>query len=295
MSGASLHFLPESLAAAMKLAASLDIPVHEIAVHHFPDGESRVHIHPVKGTAILFSSLNDPNEKLLHLAFAAATLRSDGAGRVILVAPYLCYMRQDKAFETGDAVSQRIIGDYLSRYFDRVITVDPHLHRINSLQSIFTDCQADVLSASSVIAETLAVEMDGDLLLVGPDAESLQWVGAIAKQLDVPFIVATKVRHGDRDVEVHFADAQRIREAKVVILDDLISSGMTVCRATEALLKAGAKAVEVIAVHALCSDADLNTIRAAGVSSIRSTDSVPHSTNAISLALLLRSALMEEV
>ncbi len=294
MSGASLHFLPESRDAAKKLAASLDIPVHEIAVHRFPDGESRVRVHPVKGTAILFASLNDPNEKLLHLAFAAATLRNDGATRLILVAPYLCYMRQDMAFETGDAVSQRIIGSYLSLYFDRVITVDPHLHRIDNLQSIFTDCQADALTASDLIAEDLATEMSSRLLLVGPDAESLQWVGAIAEKLDAPFIVATKVRNGDRDVEVRFADVQRIKRARAVILDDVISSGMTVCRAAEALLKAGAETVEVIAVHALCSDADLKAIRAASVSSIRSTDSVLHSTNAISLAPLLRSALREE-
>ncbi|MCC3305111.1 ribose-phosphate diphosphokinase [Sneathiella sp. HT1-7] len=294
MSAASLHFLPTSRAAAEELSARLGIRAHEIIIHRFPDGESRVRIHPVKGTAILFASLNNPNEKLLHLAFAAATLRNDGATRLILVAPYLCYMRQDMAFETGDAVSQRIIGDYLSRYFDRVITVDPHLHRIDNLQSIFSNCQADALTASGLIANSLLAKVDRSLLLVGPDAESLQWVGAIAEKLDAPFIVATKVRHDDRNVEVRFADEKKIMGANAVILDDVISSGMTVCRAAEALLKAGAKTVEVIAVHALCSDADLIAIQTAGVLSIRSTDSVPHSTNAISLAQLLCRALTKE-
>lgn len=295
MSGASVHFLPDSRAAAEELADCLSIQAHEIFIHRFPDGESRVRIFPVDGTAILFASLNDPNEKLLHLTFAAATLRKDGAKRLVLVTPYLCYMRQDRAFETGDAVSQRIIGDYLSRYFDRVITVDPHLHRIDNLQTIFTNCQADALTAGGLIAEKLATRMDSSLLLVGPDAESVQWVGAIAKKLDAPFIVATKVRHDDRNVEVRFADEKKIIGANAIILDDVISSGTTVCRAAEALQKAGAKTVEVIAVHALCGDADLIAIQTAGVSSIRSTDSVPHSTNAISLAPLLCRALTKEM
>ncbi|MCF8466400.1 MAG: ribose-phosphate diphosphokinase [Sneathiella sp.] len=294
MSIASLHFLPESREAAGKLAASLDIPAHEIAVHRFPDGESRVRIHPVRGTAILFASLNDPNEKLLHLAFAAATLRNGGAARLVLVAPYLCYMRQDMAFETGDAVSQRIIGDYLSRYFDRVITVDPHLHRIDNLQSIFTDCRADALSATGLIADALAGESQIGLLLVGPDSESKQWVSVIAEKLDSPFIVGEKVRTGDRQVAVRFAEDQEIAGARAIILDDVISSGMTVCRAAKALRETGAGTIEVIAVHALCRDGDVAAIKTAGVSRIRSTDSVPHSTNAISLAPLLSRALTEE-
>ena len=294
MSMASLHYLPESRDAAEDLAASLALPAHKIAVHRFPDGESRVRVHPVEGTAIIFTSLNDPNEKLLHLAFAAATLRSDGATRLVLVAPYLCYMRQDMAFETGDAVSQQIIGGYLSRYFDRVITVDPHLHRIDNLQSIFTECQADALSATGLIADALAREPQARLLLVGPDSESEQWVRVIAEKLHVPFIVGEKIRTGDRQVVVRFTGEQVITGTRAVILDDVISSGMTVCRAAKALREAGANTIEVIAVHALCRDGDVAAIKTAGVSRIRSTDSVPHSTNAISLAPLLCSALTEE-
>ncbi len=74
-------------------------------------------------------SLDRPNDKLIELLLAAEAARELGARHLTLVAPYLCYMRQDAAFRPGEAVSQRIDGRFLARSFDAVVTVDPHLHR----------------------------------------------------------------------------------------------------------------------------------------------------------------------
>ncbi|MEH6405177.1 MAG: ribose-phosphate diphosphokinase [Sneathiella sp.] len=296
MSNSTFHFFPENRTAALALCQRLNIPAYPIEVHKFPDGESRIQIHPTKGTAIVYMSLDNPNEKLVHLAFAANALRESGVQRIILVSPYLCYMRQDRAFHPGEAISQQVIGSFLSTYFDRFITVDPHLHRISVLQSVFPECLAESLSAAQPISDALSyLSEDKNIVFVGPDEESAQWVGAIANSLAKPFIVAKKQRRGDRNISVALPEHVDFRNVHAIIIDDVISSGATICRCAEMLLLAGAKTVEAVAVHILCKNEDLIAMKNSGVSRILSTDSIGHETNCIPLASLLAAALKEEV
>ncbi len=291
----SLHYFTADAEAANRLATELKIPACPIQLHKFPDGEGKVRVTPVEGTAIIYASLNTPNDKLIYLAFAANALRESAADRVILVAPYLCYMRQDTAFNVGEAISQKVIGAYLSIYFDRLITVDPHTHRVDDLQEVFPDCKVDTLSASMLIAETIgSIENQKSITLVGPDSESKQWVGAIADQVSLPFVVAEKLRRDDRDVDITFYDKTDIVGKHTFIIDDIISSGTTIIKCAKALTEMGALSVSVFATHALCSEADLDTILLAGVDCVHSTDSIPHSTNSIQIARLLAEALREE-
>lgn len=291
----TLHYLKGDSEAAKRLAAHMRIACHAIKIHQFPDMESRVQVEPSKGTAIVYASLNDPDKKLIHLAFAANALRNNGVNRLVLVAPYLCYMRQDKAFNTGEAISQRVIGSYLSALFDRIITVDPHLHRIDELKQVFPGCRADSLLATGPISETLYREAsESPRLLVGPDSEARQWVEAIAEKINIPFLVGQKTRLGDRSVNIELPHGADITGKHAIIVDDVISSGRTTSRCAKALLNEGAASIEVITTHILCSNNDLTMILNAGVSRIRSSDSVPHSTNAIHLAPLLADALKEE-
>ena len=100
-------------------------------------------------------SLDQPNDKLLALLFAAEALRRGGAKRLVLVAPYLCYMRQDAAFHEGEAISQKVIGRLLAGSVDRVITVDAHLHRTKNIRDVFPGIDAENLSAMPAIADAL--------------------------------------------------------------------------------------------------------------------------------------------
>ena len=155
---------------AAGLAAALGKPHGSIDVHCFPDGESRVRLPThLPDRVVFFRSLHYPNEKLLEVMLAAESARTLGAREVTLVAPYLCYMRQDKAFHPGEAVSQRIVGRFLAGLFDALVTVDPHLHRYASLDEIYS-IPARAVQAAPAIAGRLRRE--GELLLVGPDAES---------------------------------------------------------------------------------------------------------------------------
>ena len=127
MSAAIIQSLPSSSRDAARLAARLGISFHEIAIHGFPDGEIRVTATPASSVTIVYASLDRPNEKLIALTLAAEALRRGGAKRLVLLAPYLCYMRQDTAFHDGEAISQKIIGALIAGCVDRVITVDARL------------------------------------------------------------------------------------------------------------------------------------------------------------------------
>jgi ribose-phosphate pyrophosphokinase len=292
----SVQGLPSSSREAAALATRLGTPSYEIAVHAFPDGEMRVTVGQALATTIVYASLDHPNDKLVALMFAAEALRRGGARRLVLVAPYLCYMRQDTAFTAGEAISQRVVGALLARCFDRVVTVDAHLHRTPDLASVFPGIQSDNLSAIPAIAETLRKgALDPATVVVGPDAESLPWVSDLAGRLRLRHTVATKTRHGDRSVAIEFSDRACISGHPALIVDDIVSSGATIVACARALTAAGATAIDAVVTHALFPEAAHREMMSAGIRSVRSTQSVPHFTNAIALDELFNDALQGEL
>ncbi|PAY10607.1 phosphoribosylpyrophosphate synthetase [Bradyrhizobium sp. UFLA03-84] len=296
MMGAVIQWMPTSAGIGRALAEQLDAPGHEIALHRFPDGELRVTVGPAAPTTVICCSLNDPNEKLIALLFAAEALRRGGAHRLVLVAPYLGYMRQDAAFHAGEAISQRAIGDLLAKTFDRVVTVEAHLHRTATLSQVFPGLETDNLSAASAIESMLrAHTLDSTTLVVGPDTESLPWVSGLADRLGLAFAVGEKVRFGDRSVQIVFSDAARLWHRPVVLVDDIVSSGGTLFICAEALASSGVSSIDAVVVHALFPPELLNEFSRAGIRSLRSTNSVPHPTNGIALDRILADALRREV
>jgi ribose-phosphate pyrophosphokinase len=291
----AIQCLPSARTDAKLLAARLNVPIHEIALHWFPDGELRVTAGPPATTTILYAPLDRPNDKLVALLFAAEVLRREGARRLVLVAPYLCYMRQDTAFQRGEAISQKTIGRLLSETFDRVVTVDAHLHRTSKIDDVFPGIESDDLSAMSAIADTLRMSgIDPRTVIIGPDAESQAWASTLAGLLGIRWAVAEKIRHGDHSVDIAFADANAIAGRPALLVDDIVSSGGTLLACAGALLAAGAKTVDAVITHALFPPEMTRDFSQAGIRSIRSTHSVPHPTNAIPLDAIIGSALLRE-
>jgi ribose-phosphate pyrophosphokinase len=260
--------------------------------HRFPDNELRLRLPSrlPKHLAIL-RTLNQPNEKLLELLLVSQTARQLGAKHLTLVAPYLAYMRQDIAFQTGEAISQRIVGNFLASLFDAVITVDPHLHRVATLQQALPAANTMVLSAAALLSDLLATQRTCPLL-VGPDEESAQWVARAASRHGFDHAVCHKVRHGDRSVQIELPQTA-IAGRQVVLLDDMASTGQTLTDAAKLLLAAGAISVDVAVTHALFEESACPMLLAAGVSKIWSTDCIKHSSNAVSMAPDLASALLQ--
>lgn len=281
----------EGLGAAERLARRAALPCARVDTHRFPDGESLVRLPPeLPPDVIVYRSLDRPNDKLVELELVAATAPALGARRLTLVAPYLCYMRQDTAFEPGQAVSQRVIGQLLARRFQRLLTVDPHLHRVTRLEQAVPVGEAVCLSAGPLMSDWLAARDEAPLLL-GPDEESEQWVSSIAAQAGLTYGVARKQRLGDRRVRLELPDLPWAGRT-VVMVDDVASTGVTLEAAAQQLRQAGAGKIIVLVTHGLFVDDALSRLRTAGVDEIHSTDSVPHETNALYLDGLLADALV---
>lgn len=277
-----------AVAGAAADAAGLRLAVVER--HRFPDGELRLRLpEAVTARAVVWRGLHQPNEKLVELLLVARTARDLGAHYLTLVTPYLAYMRQDIAFNPGEAVSQRIVGGFLAGLFDAVITVDPHLHRVATLQEAIPVPDAVVLSGAPLLSDWVA-SLRQDVVLIGPDEESAQWVAQAAQRHGWVHGVCSKTRRGDRDVVVELP-AMAIEGRAVVLMDDVASSGHTLAQATRGLLAAGAASVDVAVTHALFAEGAVGLLHEAGVGQIWSTDCIPHPSNAVSIVPAVVEAL----
>lgn len=283
-----LFNLDSDPALGARLATQLDAETGELELHRFPDGESYLRIHSdcQDRDCVLFCNLFHPDARILTLLFTADTLRELGAARLLLVTPYLAYMRQDKRFNPGECVSSRPFARLLSSHFDGLITVDPHLHRYDSLDEIYT-LSSQVVAAAPLIADWIAANIPQPLL-IGPDAESEQWVSEVARLAGAPHQILTKQRHSDVSVEVSEPELKRWGDRTPVLIDDIISSGHTLLETLKHLHGAGMSRATCIAVHGVfAGDAYHQLLQRAD---IVTTDCIPHPSNAISVAAAVAHA-----
>jgi len=280
----------DELAQGRALAAQLGVPCETVQCHRFPDGELRLHLPAaLPAGVVLLRGLHQPNRKLVQLMIAVPAARELGAREIVLVSPYLAYMRQDLAFTPGEAVSQRHLAAMLAGLVDGLVTVDPHLHRIRSLDEVMPGCRTVVVSAAEALGDWVATQVERPLLL-GPDAEAAQWVGQAGLRLGAEHGVCRKQRMGDREVRIWLPELE-LRDRAVVLMDDVASTGHTLRQACLAVLAAGAASVDVAVTHALFVGDAVAGLRAAGVRHLWSSDTVPHDTAVVPMARSLADAV----
>lgn len=283
----------DSLAEGLCTAAGEEWGV--LSQRQFPDGESYVRLlsEVTARDVMMLCTLDRPDAKTLALLYAAAAARDGGARSIGLVAPYLAYMRQDKAFQPGEAVTSRSFAALLSEAFDWIVTVDPHLHRFRSLDEIYT-VPSFTVAAAGPVGEWIRTNVERPVI-IGPDEESAQWVEQIARVADAPSIVLRKTRSGDYDVSIA-ADGLDLPEgATPVIVDDIASSARTMIEAVEIVRSAGAPAPVCVAVHAIFAGDSYAALQAAGAARIVSTNAVKHASNEIDLTPVLAPAVREAI
>lgn len=281
---------PDYQLQAKNLARLLKVDFSEVEIHNFPDGESKLKLPAeIPDRIIICRSLNFPNDKLIELYFIVKAARAKGCEHITLIAPYLCYMRQDKAFEPGEIVSQRLAGKFISSLVDEVITVDPHLHRIDSLDKVIKAQRTLTLSAAPLISNHISLQVS-DPVIVGPDEESIQWVKKVAEIQGYEYMVAEKTRHGDREVEINLPHSD-VEGRNVVLVDDVASTGKTLMNAAQQLMDHGVKNIYCAVTHALFVEGSYDALMSMGIKEIWSTDSVAHPSNCISLASLIAESM----
>ncbi|ALS99623.1 ribose-phosphate diphosphokinase [Lacimicrobium alkaliphilum] len=290
MSSAPVLFSLPSHPLGGALSEALHGETGKLETRLFPDGESylRVCTEVTQRDCIVLADLCQPNDKYLPLIFLTETLREMGCRSVGVVVPYLSYMRQDKRFKPGEAVTSGIFASALSAHTDWLVTVDPHLHRYHSLDQIYT-VPSVVVQGAPALADWLKPQ--SSLLLVGPDEESEQWVEAIAKRSNHPYVIGSKQRFGDRDVSISLPDLQQHRHKTAVIIDDVISSGQTIMQTIKALQQQGFSKIEGAAVHGIFSSQSDQLLKQAGLSRLVTCNTIPHSSNGVDITPLLVPAI----
>jgi len=270
-----------------KVAKELGVEVGKLEVRRFPDGEKYLRVlSDVKGqsVAVIQSIHHTPDELLFEYLLLADALKDLGATRVTAFIPYFAYARQDERFKPGEALSFRTVSKLIESVgTDEIFTIDMHQHRVLKSSEVFK-IPSHNLSAMPLLADY--VKKLGKLerpLVIGPDAEAEQWAKIAADRLQTDYDVFEKKRLGDANVQVRPRKANA-NGRDVLIVDDIISTGGTIVEAAKILLSQGARRIQVACTHPILASGALEKIRAAGVSDVIGTDTVPGPISFVSVA-----------
>ncbi|MGZ3901248.1 MAG: ribose-phosphate diphosphokinase [Bacteroidia bacterium] len=263
----------------------------EFILRKFPDEETYIRIQSnVKHKHVIIAcSLHQPDSKILSLLFFCRLLRDMDATSISLVSPYLPYMRQDKQFNPGEAITSQYFSQLLSPYIDQLITVDPHLHRTLFLHDLYTT-NCITLHAGKLIARWVSENIEHPLF-IGPDSESQQWVSNVALSINAPYLVLNKIRKGDRTVEISIPKIKNYMKYTPVIIDDIISTAKTMIATVNHLNEAGTKLPVCIGIHAVFANNAYKELKATGVKQIITCNTITHETNGIDVTGLIVNAL----
>jgi ribose-phosphate pyrophosphokinase len=253
---------------ARDIAHQAHLPMVEVSIASFADGETRVRIEgEVQGKDLyLVQPTSAPtNERLVTLALLADAARAEGAAHVTALIPYFGYARQDVR-KPGEPRSAQLAARLLAAAgIDRVIALELHSPALESAFPMpVTHLRAD---------EVFLSKISGNVVIASPDAGGLKRAQRYALALGAPLAVVTKERTGD-DVATPLQVLGEVRGKDCMIVDDMASTGRTIAGAARALAAAGAREVHAAFVHAVMAPGALERMRAAGVRSILTTDSV---------------------
>lgn len=289
-----LFNLPEDESFAFELARGLSWQQGTLEWHTFPDREISIRVlSALTGPEVYFlTNLHHPNEKIIKLIFAAEALRAVGAKKITLIAPYLSYMRLDEVTKSGEGLTSKYFAQLISHYYDRLITVDPHLHRVRNLDKLYP-IQTQVVHAAPVVANWVWRHVKNPLI-IGPDEESEQWIKVIAHEAKLPYVVFKKKRYGDNSVSISAPLMSDYRDHKPVMIDDIISSGTTMLQGIKVLESSGMQKPICVGIHPVFAEGAKESLLEAGAESIVSCNTIPHSTNAIDLVPLFVELLQQQ-
>src|SRR3989344_631421 len=217
---------PETKALAQRVARAIKAEYTTIFVEDFPDSEFHLALrkNPKNKTVIIFGSLaKEPDNKLIETILAGGIARDYKAKRVILFATYFPYLRQDTHFFPYDSFSSKHILE-LFNHFEKVITIDPHLHRIKQMSGF--SHRAESISVKELLADYIHKRFKKNFTILGPDEESEQWNRPIAKMLKKQVVVLKKTRFSSTHISVREETDDRF-EKNVIVIDDIISTGKT--------------------------------------------------------------------
>ncbi len=272
---------------AQEVADLLGVSLGRLQISTFSSGEIYARSkESVRGTdCFVFQSHSPPiNDAIMEQLIIIDALRRASAHSITAVMPYYGYCRQDKKVLPREPITARLVGElFMAAGAERLVSVDLHT---GQLQGFITK-PFDHLTAIPIISEYLATQISNDITIVAPDAGGGKRAEKYARQLNADVALVYK----RRDVHHHniseaLAVAGVVEDRHVVIADDIIDTGGTVCNAAELIRSMGAKSVRIAATHAVLSDRAAGRIAASGIDEVVVTNTLPVSERAIQIANL---------
>ncbi len=261
-------------ALAREICAYLKMPLGELTLYNFSDGEDYCQIDEnVRGADVFVMqpTCSPVNDHMMELLILLDAFRRSSASRITAVLPYFGYARQDKKDKPRVPIAAKLMADLLTASgADRILTMDLHAAQIQG----FFNIPVDHLFAAPVILDAIRKLVPEDLVIVSPDVGGLTRARAIAKRLDAALAVIDKRRTGKNETEI-LRVVGEVEGKDVLILDDMIDTAGTLVQAEAALRRQGARRTFAAAVHGVFSGPALERIEASGLESLLVTNTIP--------------------
>lgn len=259
---------------AKEVSDYLNIPLSNAIVSRFSDGEVRVQINEsMRGEDVfVIQSLCPPiNENIMELLLILDAIKRASAGRITAVIPYYAYARQDRKDKPRVPISARLLADLITvAGAQRVVVVDLHSPQIQG----FFNIPVDNLHALGVLYDYLKDKVDGEAVVVSPDAGGVEMARLLANKIGCPIAISYKRRPEPNVAEVLDLIGD-VKGKRAIIVDDIIDTAGTVCAAGELLLSRGASRVDVVATHGLLSGPAVERLRKSPVEEVVITNTIP--------------------
>jgi ribose-phosphate pyrophosphokinase len=259
---------------AEKISKLIKIPLTPIEDKRFANGEIYIRVKSkVRGDDVyIIQSLAGPvNDNLMELLILVDALKRASVGRINLICPILCYSRQDRKIESREPITAKLVADLLSvAGANRLVTVDLHADQIQGFYNI----PVDHFVGYPLFAKYLKKHYPKrDLLIVSPDIGGVKRANKLADLLGLKIAIIDKVRNEHNKSEVMHIVGE-VGGKVAVLIDDMIDTGGSICKAADAVRANGAKEVIICGTHALLSGEALKNLEECCASKIILTDTV---------------------
>ena len=260
------------------LAEAICTELGNAEVGAFSDGENFVSIYEtVRGSDVFVvqSTCSPVNDNLMELLIMIDALKRASAGRITAVMPYFGYARQDRKTKPRDPISAKLVANLITRAgADRVLTMDLHANQIQG----FFDIPVDNLLGSPLFVNEFFrkyAAIQDETMVVSPDVGSVARARAFAQKLAMPLAIVDKRRQKANSSEVMNIIGD-VRDKHVILLDDMVDTGGSLCHAAKALVDIGkAKSVTACATHGLLSGPAVQRISDSVLDEVVFLDTIP--------------------
>ena len=258
-----------------RIARYIGVPLGNASIDKFSDGEISVELNEnVRGkdVFIIQPTCSPTNDHILELLLIADALHRASANRITAVIPYFGYARQDRRVRSARvAISAKVVADMIGAVgVDRVLTVDLHAEQIQGFFSI----PVDNVYGSPVLTDEIERQDYDNLTVVSPDIGGVVRARAVAKQLDVDLAIIDKRRPSMNEAQVMHIIGD-VDGRTCLIVDDLVDTAGTICKAADALKEAGAQLVVAYCTHPVLSGNAIENVENSSLDALVVTDTIP--------------------